>query len=170
MNQKKNTYSRVRTIVSSTLLSCVTSIAKATLLFNPLLFHQNWSAVIKQQVCSWLLKTGKISIDRTHVHYSWHKCLFQLVNKLLQQWWLKNIVRTLLPRLNHIDDNLVHARQHNVVQTCKQAVTMLRACVFTCASEIKPLNVVLGRFYPILVQAREYLKFYFSYMLIVFQY
>ena len=51
-----------------------------------------------------------------------YNCSFRLVNKLLQQWWLNNVVTQLLSSLNNIVDNVVHAGQLNVVQASSQAV------------------------------------------------
>ena len=51
-------------------------------------------------------------------------CLFQLVNKLLQQWWLNNVVTALLSRLNKIVDN-VHASRTILFKLVSSTLFML---------------------------------------------
>ena len=79
-------------------------------------------------LCSdFLLVLLKIICSKTKLKWLWKHfiviwatltCLFRLVNKVLQQWWLNSVVTTLLSWLNNIVDNIVHAGQLNIVQAC----------------------------------------------------
>ena len=65
--------------------------------------------MMKSQGCSWLLKARKICIDRTSMFTIIDICLqLQIINKLSQQWWLNNVVTTLLAWLNNLVDNIDH--------------------------------------------------------------
>ena len=57
-------------------------------------------------------------------------CLFQLVNKLLQQWWLNNVVTTLLSWLNNILTTLfMLAQTGNFVKCIRETFFVSEICL-----------------------------------------